>query len=62
MSATEVKIEGDTLVIRLPLQTPTRSASGKTLVVASTHGNVKSSAKIDGKEITIGVNAYISNK
>lgn len=27
------------LHLKLPIQTPTPSASGKTLVVASTHGN-----------------------
>ena len=33
-----VNREGDTLVIRIPIQAPTPSASGKTLVVASTRG------------------------
>lgn len=55
----EAKIEGKELVIRLPLQEPTPSASGKTLVVASTHGNVVTTVTMDGKPITIGVNAYI---
>lgn len=55
----DVKIEGNDLVIRLPLQTPQPSASGKTLVVASTRGNVKTSATVNGKQITVGVNAYI---
>jgi hypothetical protein len=56
-------IENGELVIRLPLQTPTPSSSGKTLVVASTHGNRDAGATIkhEGKDypITIGVNAYI---
>lgn len=57
MSAT---IEDNTLVIRLPLQTPRPSSSGKTLVVATTGGNqVMPTAVINGKPITIGVNAYI---
>ena len=34
-----VNREGDILVIRLAIKTPTPSASGKTLVVASTRGN-----------------------
>lgn len=55
----EYKIEGGYIVIRLPLQSPTPSASGKTLVVASTHGNVTTPATIDGKPVTVGVNAYI---
>lgn len=52
-------IEGKDLVIRIPLQQPTPSSSGKTLVVASTHGNQVSEAKVDGKPVTIGLNAYI---
>jgi len=55
-------VEGDMLVIKLPLQTPTPSASGKSLTVASTHGNVTTTAIIDGKPIVVGVNAYIRNK
>lgn len=56
-------IEGDDLVIRIPLNAkPERSASGKTLVVASTHGNKETDCVIDGKKVTVGVNAYISLK
>jgi len=49
-----------TLTIILPLQPAgTRSASGKTMVVATTRGNqVIPDAVINGKPITIGVNAY----
>lgn len=54
------KIEKNELVIRIPLQAPAPSASGKTLVVASSHGNQKTEALVDGKPVTIGVNAYIS--
>jgi hypothetical protein len=54
-------IDGN-LVLTLPLEKPTPSASGKTLVVASTHGNQKTSLQIEGKVVTVGVNAYISAK
>ena len=47
------------LVITIDTQDPTPSMSGKTLVVASTRGNVKTEAMIDGKPIVIGLNAYI---
>lgn len=57
--AMTVEIKGDKLCIEIDLQKPTPSASGKTLVVASTRGNVITEAKIDGKPITIGLNAYI---
>lgn len=55
----DIKIENNQLVIRLPLQTPTPSSTGKTLVVATTRGNVKSTAMVNGKAVTVGVNAYI---
>lgn len=55
------KIEGHELVIRVPLNpTPVSSASGKTLVVASSHGNKQTEAKVNGKSVTVGVNAYIA--
>lgn len=55
----EAKIEGDYLVIKVKLQQPAPSASGKTLVVASSHGNQPTTAVVDGKPIIIGFNAYI---
>ena len=51
--------DGDTLVIRIPMQPPAPSVSGKTLVVASTHGNQKAGIQVDGKDVFIGVNAYV---
>jgi hypothetical protein len=51
--------DGDTLVIRIPIQTATPSASGKTLVIASSRGNQKSGLQIDGKDVYVGVNAYV---
>lgn len=53
------RIENGMLIITIPLQTPTPSASMKTLVVASTHGNKETNLLIDGKPVVIGVNAYI---
>lgn len=47
------------LQITLDLTDPTPSASGKTLVVASSRGNKVLDLQIDGKNITVGVNAYI---
>lgn len=56
----KVSIEGKELVIRIPMQSPPQpSASGKTLVVASTRGNLKSDVVVDGKQVVIGLNAYI---
>ena len=51
---------GRVLVIRVPLNpTPTRSATGKTLVVASSHGNKETEVQVQGKTVYVGVNAYI---
>ncbi len=57
--AIETKIEGKKLIITCDLEEPTPSASGKTLVVASTRGNMKTSLTVNGKPLTIGLNAYI---
>ena len=55
----EVKIENGKLIISIDMQAPTPSASGKTLVVATTHGNVTTDCVIDGKPVVVGLNAYI---
>jgi hypothetical protein len=53
-------IEGELLVIRLPLNPkPIPSATGKTLVVASSHGNKETAVLVQGKSVFVGVNAYI---
>lgn len=51
--------ENKCLLIKMPLTPPTPSASGKTLSVASTHGNMSTPAEINGQRVVIGVNAYI---
>ena len=56
---TRIDEKAKTITLVLDLQEPTPSASGKTLVVATTHGNVPTDVKIDGKTVTVGVNAYI---
>lgn len=53
------RISNNKLIIECDLQTPTPSASGKTLVVASSHGNAPTEAKVDGKVVIVGLNAYI---
>ena len=55
-----VAIERGMLVIRVPMNAqPIASQSGKTLVVASTHGNVATTAVVNGRPVIVGVNAYI---
>ena len=55
----EVTLDKGILTIKIGTTQPRPSASGKTLVVASTAGNVKTGVLIDGKPVTIGLNAYI---
>jgi hypothetical protein len=55
----EVKIENGKLFISIELQDPTPSASGKTLVVATTHGNMVTQCMLEGKNVVNGLNAYI---
>ncbi len=57
--ALKAEIKDSKLFIEIDLEKPTPSASGKTLVVASTHGNIVTSAEVDGKPLIIGLNAYI---
>lgn len=56
----QAKIDNGSLVITLPLAGLRPSSSGKTLLVATTNGNVKTPLLVDGKPVTIGVNAYVS--
>jgi hypothetical protein len=61
----KVSVEGkgadQVLVVRIPMQKPKASASGKTLVVATTHGNIETEAEVNGETIKLGLNAYIPN-
>lgn len=53
------EIKDGMLIISLPMQTPAPSTSGKTLIVASTHGTIKTGLEVNGKLVKIGVNAFI---
>ncbi len=55
----KVEIKDNKMIMTVDMQTPAPSASGKTLVVASSRGNVQTAAEIDGKPVTVGFNAYI---
>ena len=53
-------IENGELVIRVPIQPPTASKSGKTLIVATSEGNKATAAQVNGKPVVVGLNAYIT--
>ena len=56
----KVTVEGTDLVIRLPMNPKLElSGSGKSYNVASTYGNLETNVEVNGKKVTIGVNAYI---
>ena len=55
----KVTIEGNELVIRVEMTKPTPSATGKTLSIASSHGNQPTTATVNGRPVIIGLNAYI---
>ena len=55
----KAEIKEGKLIIEIELEPPTPSVTGKTLMVASTHGNQTTSAMIDGQRVVIGLNAYI---
>ena len=57
--ALKVEIKDNKLILEIDLEEPTPSASGKTLVVASTHGNMVTDAEVEGKPLIVGINAYI---
>ena len=62
MNMTNVQMDrkGDVLTITVNLsEDHGPSKSGKTLIVATSSGNVVTSAEVDGKPVTIGLNAYV---
>lgn len=55
-----VKKQGDNLVITAPIdRTLPESASGKTKIVSSSHGNINTGIELDGKTVFLGLNAYV---
>jgi hypothetical protein len=57
----QVTIENGMLIIKVPVNKPLEpSKTGKTLLVASSRGNVTTSALVEGKPVVIGLNAYVS--
>ena len=56
----KARIENGVLIVEIEInKQPVPSASEKTLVVASTRGNVSTDVMVEGKPLTIGLNAYI---
>jgi hypothetical protein len=57
------RIEGTKLIVEIELNPqPEASRTGKTLLIASSHGNKSTQAKLNGKNVVVGLNAYIPIK
>jgi len=54
----KVEIKNNEIVITLPIS-PRPSKSGKTTVIASTAGNIPTTAVYEGQPVVIGCNAYV---
>jgi hypothetical protein len=49
-----------TLVVRVPVNTTAPlSSTGKTKIVASSHGNQATTVTVDGQVLKVGLNAFI---
>ena len=56
-----VKLSADKkkILIEADIETLKPSSSGKTLVVASSRGNLKTDVEIEGQKLVVGLNCYI---
>jgi len=57
----KVEIKNNEIVISLPIS-PRPSNSGKTTVIASTSGNLASTATYNNQPVIVGVNCYIKKQ
>lgn len=49
-----------TLVVRIPVNSnPPLSSTGKTKIVASTHGNQPTTITVDGQVVKLGLTAFV---
>ena len=55
----QAKIRNGQIIFSMPLQKPKVSASGKSLVVATSRGKEQTAAIVDGKPVFIIANAMI---
>jgi hypothetical protein len=55
----ESEIKGKKLILTLDLQKPEVSKSGKSMIVATTNGFVKTSLEVGGKQVSVAVNCII---
>jgi hypothetical protein len=56
-----VRLKGNILRIELPMRDPKISGSGKTVILASTGGQIDTGIEYKGQDIILNANAYIRN-
>ncbi len=54
----KTEIKDGNLIVTLPIS-PHSSKSGKTLVIASSGGNIPTTCEYDEKVVIVGINAYV---
>lgn len=59
MVTVKVDAKRKKIVIEADIETPTPSTSGKSYVIASTRGNLRTAELVNGKPLTVGLNCYI---
>jgi hypothetical protein len=58
----KAEIKGDNLIITIPFdKAGQRSATGKTMVHASSKGNIDTGVVHNGEKLIVGLNAYTKN-
>ena len=57
-----IEVKNGNVIITLPLEEGKMSASGKSKVIASTHGNVKMPVKVNGATELITISANVFQK
>jgi hypothetical protein len=55
----KAELKDGKLIIEIDTQEPEPSKTGKTLTIASTRGNQVTQIMVHGRELIIGLNAYI---
>ena len=51
--------KANTITLVMKLEDPKASKSGKTMVLASTHGNQPTGVNINGQAVIAGINVYV---
>lgn len=60
MLSARIDAKAKKLIVEIDLENkPAPSKSGKSISIATSHGNQLTTAEYNGKPVTVGINAYI---